>query len=366
MAGNNSMDHKKLYHYVLIGLFLGLLYLAFLVIRPYLTYLVLALILSYLLHPVYKHLARKFGRKELASILLILLVLVVIILPSVFLVNTLVKQSVSAYNTFTDLEVSNPEFIDNLLHQFGWDPDLALQRIAKEVKDFVVINAPNIIGGIASVSLGLFIMFFFMYYAFLDGDRWMQLLRENLPLEPEHRERLFNRMGSITSAVVYGQFLTAVIQGSLGGLMFLVFGIPNPIFWGVIMIILSFLPFLGTPLIWAPAGIIEIIQGNYVSGIGILVIGLIVVMNVDNIIRPYLISSRDKLNPVLVLLGVLGGLHLFGFIGILLGPLLLALLQTVIELFRERPPKHVEKKEPKKKSKLKKTLSSLLPTRYRT
>jgi len=331
------MDHRKVHHYVLIGLLLTLLYLAFLVIQPFFTYLILGLILVYLLFPVHKHLTARLGNKRWASVLLLLLVFVILVLPSGFIISKLVAQSVDAYNMFSRLQVNVPSIIENPASGYALNLDEIVQAIARNIKDYIVNQAPSILGSIADIVLGLFIMFFFMYFAFLNGENWIRMLRKNLPLETEHRERLFNRMGSITSAVVYGQFLTAVIQGGLGGLMFLVFGLSNPIFWGVIMIILSFLPVVGTPIVWLPAGIIELLNGHYIAGIGVLLIGSIIIMNVDNVVRPYLISSRDKLNSMLVLLGVLGGLKLFGFIGILLGPLLLALLQTVIELFREHP-----------------------------
>ncbi len=333
------MDRQRIYHYVLIGLLLALLYVAFLVVQPFLTYLILGFILTYLLHPVYRRLARKLGSDWWASLLMVLLILVVVILPSAWIVSKLVTQSVNAYNTFRALELDLPPTVESLLQPVLADPDLVLDRLAKNTKDFIVNQAPNILGSIADVILGLFIMFFFIFYAFLNGERWLHDLRRNLPMEKAHRERLFDRMGSITSAVVYGQFLTAVIQGSLGGLMFIIFGIPNPVFWGVIMIILSFLPLVGTPIIWVPVALLELLQGRVLAGVGILIVGSVVVMNVDNLVRPYLISSRDNLNPVLILIGVLGGLKLFGFIGILIGPLLLALLQTVIELFREKPRK---------------------------
>jgi predicted PurR-regulated permease PerM len=206
-------------------------------------------------------------------------------------------------------------------------------------------QVPDILSSLADVLLGLFIMFFLMYYAFIDGEKWVYLLKSGLPLEKEHKERLFEKLGSITSAVMHGQFLSAFIQGSLGGLMFFVFGVPNPIFWGAIMIILSFIPLMGTPIVWVPAAIIMLMQGYIWQGIGILIIGSTIVMNIDNIIKPYLIGSRAKISALIVVIGVFGGLKLFGFIGILIGPLLLALLQTVIDLFRERP------KESKKKIK---------------
>ncbi len=326
------MNRHQLAQYALGILFLVLLYLSYLLIQPFLTYIIFGLILVYLFFPVYKRFSPKLGARW-TSILILTFILIIFILPSGFIISKLVSESVNAYNTFNTLSIKEPKFLSHLTGIPNLDT--ILQQVAGKVKDFMVTGAPSIIGSVTSIALGLFIMFFLMYYAFIDGERWIASIRRSLPLKEGEKTRLFKRIGSITNAVMYGQFLTAVIQGSLGGLLFLIFGIPNPVFWGVIMIILSFIPFLGTPLIWVPAGVIALAKGQYLSGIGVLVLGTLVVMNIDNLLKPYLISSRDKLNPVLVLLGVLGGLKLFGFVGILLGPLVLALLQTVTELFRE-------------------------------
>lgn len=330
------MDHRRLFHYVLIGILLGLLYVAFLMVRPYLTYLILGMILTYLFHPVYRHLRQRTGRPRMASIIMIIFILLIIIIPSAFIITGLIDQSRNAYNQFRTMEIDYEALSElPVVKSLEIDAEESITQVAKHVRDYFVTSVPDILGSVAELLLGLFIMFFFLYYGFLDGERWLETAKRGLPLDQKHKDELFRDMGTITNAVVYGQFLTAVIQGTLGGLMFVAFGIPNPIFWGVIMIILSFIPFLGTPLVWAPIGLLQLARGEYLSGIGILIIGTVVVMNVDNVLKPYLISSRSKLNTLLILLGVFGGLQLFGFIGIVLGPLILALLQTVIGFFNE-------------------------------
>lgn len=321
----------------MVGFLLILLYLSFLIVKPFFTAIVLGLILTFILYPVYVRLERKLKRPRIASAIMIIVIFVLVIVPSSFIVTKLVTQSVNAYNTFRSLEFSMPASVQRFMEIAGVNLEQVFDQIAKTVKDYFVNSVPDILSSIAQMLLNLFVMFFVIYYAFINGRMWLKLLKEGLPLDADHKERLFKRMGSITSAVVYGQFLTAVIQGSLGGLMFLIFGIPNAIFWGIIMIIFSFIPFLGTPIIWLPAAIVELLHGHYFSGIGILLIGTIFVTNIDNILRPYLISTKDNLSPLLILIGVLGGLQLFGFVGILIGPLLLALLQTVIGFLKEHP-----------------------------
>ena len=127
----------------------------------------------------------------------------------------------------------------------------------------------------------------------------------------------------------------AVLQGILGGIGFFVVGIPNPVFWGFIMTILAFLPIVGTGLIWGPAGIILIAEGNIIWGIFLLVYGFFIVAGIDNIIRPRIISGKGKIHPIVALIGIIGGLKVFGFLGIIIGPLIAALFITMAEFFYE-------------------------------
>lgn len=183
--------------------------------------------------------------------------------------------------------------------------------------------------------VGLFIMFFVMYYGFRDGEGFIKRIRDLLPLEPALKESLFYEVRTITQAVLYGQVMTALIQGTLGGIGLLIFGISNWLFWGAIMIIMAFLPLLGTPLIWVPAAVSQILDGETARGVGLLIYGSTIVMNIDNVLRPRLMSGRTKVHPVLILLGVLGGLKIFGFIGMLVGPLILAVLVAFTKFYEQ-------------------------------
>ena len=203
------------------------------------------------------------------------------------------------------------------------------------MRSFLVRAAPDFLGSLTELVLGLFIMFFVMFYLFQGRRRSFDRFRELIPLAPNLKDKLIEEIKSVTWAVVYGQVMTALVQGTLGGVGFFIFGVPNPILWGFTMIILSFLPVVGTSIIWVPAGILLILSGETFRGIGLLLWGGILVMNVDNFLKPRLISGRSNIHPVTVLLGVLGGLKLFGFIGLVAGPLILALLIALIRFYEE-------------------------------
>jgi predicted PurR-regulated permease PerM len=333
------MERERVFYWVLIVLLLVLLYFSFLILQPYLTSVVVALVLAYLFHPIYRWFAKRMPH-AIAALLMIVLILLLIFLPAAYIVTKLVSESIAAYNSLsTVLLPRGAQLLDGVLAMAGVSSEQALQNVAAAVRDYSLGAAPVIISSVAATLLGLFVVFFLMYFAFIDGEAWVAAAKEAVPMMRAHKERLFERIGGVTHAVMYGQFLTALIQGAAGGLMFFVFGVPNPVFWGFIMVILSFIPLLGTPLVWLPAAIIELLKRHYVAGFGLLIVGGAIMMIVDNLLRPRLISGKAQLSTPLVLLGVLGGLQLFGLIGLILGPLILALLQTTLAFFHETTPK---------------------------
>jgi predicted PurR-regulated permease PerM len=151
-----------------------------------------------------------------------------------------------------------------------------------------------------------------------------------------------NRTRDVITAVLYGQLLIAVLQGLVGGLGFLIFGIENPVFWGFTMGVLSFIPLLGPPAVWLPAAIYLIYAGNLVSGIGLIIYGVVIVMNIDNFLKPKLIGGKSGMHPIVVLVGILGGITLFGFAGFIIGPIILALALLIIKFYNEDLKKELD------------------------
>jgi len=305
-------------------------------------YIVLAGILTYVLFPIYRYILHKTNHPSLSSGLSVVLALVVMILPAVYFVSELVDQVSGAYHTLqADWLQQIGDYLSGITNG-RVDFQAMLQSTLEQVRQSIVALAPNILGSLSELLLGLFIMFFVMFYGFREGQSFIAYLKKHLPLEKNLKDSLFDEMRTITQAVLYGQVLTAVIQGGLGGLALLAFGVPNALFWGAIMIITAFLPVLGTPIIWVPAGVGLILDGNATRGILLLILGATIIMNIDNFLRPRLVSSRTNVHPVLILIGVLGGLRVFGFIGMLIGPLILAILVALIKFYeqnymREKP-----------------------------
>jgi predicted PurR-regulated permease PerM len=303
------------------------------IMQPFLTYIVLAGILTYTLFPIYRFFNSRTRHPSISSAISIIIALVLMVLPSFFLVSELVRQVSGVYTNF---EMENIQRAGDYLSGLTGNRinfQEAIDAAMNQVRQSIVGLAPNILGSAGELVLGLFVMFFVMYYGFREGEGFLTRIRMLMPLDPALKESLFYELRTVTQAVLYGQVMTAVIQGSLGGLGLLAFGVANWLFWGAIMIITAFLPVLGTPIIWVPAAVSLILDGETARGVGLLIYGSTIVMNIDNFIRPKLVSGRTKVHPVLILIGVLGGLKIFGFIGMLVGPLVLALLVAFIKFY---------------------------------
>lgn len=338
------MQKQKLFQAILIIILIILLYLSFLIIKPFLTPILLSFVIAYLFYPVYSWLKSRLSkhfkglhaktRERLASVIMVTLIFLIIVVPSAFLITTLIQQTTSTYQLLQGMKIGNG--LNSILSHWGLTFSGVLEALGKNLQQYIVTSASNIISGVTSLFIDLSIFFFLLFFVFIEGKVWVTASLKSIPLKKEHKEGLFDQVQNVTHAILYGYFLTAVIQGLLGAVMLLIFRVPNALFWGVVMMILSFLPIVGTPIVWIPIALVELIKSNYIAGVGILVIGFLILINVDNFIRPKLIGKKAKLSTPLVFLGVLGGLALFGFIGIILGPLVLALLITTIDFFSPR------------------------------
>ena len=173
--------------------------------------------------------------------------------------------------------------------------------------------------------------FFALYYFLTDSKYFIQQTKKLLPLEKRQKQKIFNRISEITKAVIYGEFVVALIEGIIGALIFQIAGVNSPILWGVIIGITAIVPMVGAAIIWVPAAILLLIKGS-IPGAIILVVGGMVIAAIETFVKPMFIGG-EKIHPILVFIGFLGGVSLFGFIGIILGPLILALLTTMINMY---------------------------------
>ena len=327
-----------------IFLILSILVVAFfslLLIKPYFQYIISAMILSFIFFPMYKKINHKFTNQSVASGVMIVLILLMVIIPISYVVSQLVVQTMSVMNNMDPSQTLNTTMLDeftltisNIVGQeIIFDEFLA--EFSSAGKDFVLSSAPQIFGSLTSIFLGLFIMLFIMFYLFKDGETLVGFLLKLSPIKEENEHRLMEEFSKVTKGVIYGQIVIGIFQGTLAGIGYIAFGVPAPILLGFITLIASFLPFIGTGLIWAPICIFMIAGGNLWGGLLLAIYCMFIVSGIDNVIKPKLIGDKTGLHPVLVLLGVFGGLSMFGFIGFILGPMIIALMIILLKMYME-------------------------------
>lgn len=298
-------------------LFVLISYLIFLLIKPFISVLLGSVILSYAFYPLYKQIESRIKRPIISAAITTTVVFFIILVPLLFVLNIITVESISTYQIIKNYDFSKLTlFLDERFSQY-------IGEIVNKVLLFFVQATSKLVLSIPHIALNFFILFFFIFYFLKDNKSIANHLGNYFPFR--NKELFISRFDQLTKALIYGTLLIAVIQGILGGIAFLIFDVPSPILWGFAIAIASLIPFAGTALVWIPAAVSKLIQGDLVSGMGLLLFGVLIVSSADNILRPYLVSSRAKVHPAIVLLGVLGGLKLFGFIGIIIGPLFLAL-----------------------------------------
>jgi predicted PurR-regulated permease PerM len=230
----------------------------------------------------------------------------------------------------------------NLIKGLSEDPQTKyhFQESLKLITNWVIKKASDFLVSIPGILLNLFVMFFTLFYFLKDGPIFLRKVSNYLSMQKKKYAEIVKRLKEVTHAIIYGNMLVALIQGVLGAIGFLVFGISSPLFWGMAMAFLALIPYLGTGLIWGPAALIIFLDGIFQNsnllvykGVGLFFYGLIIVGGIDNLIKPRLIGAKAKVHPALIMIGILGGIFLMGPIGIVAGPLILSLTAIIIEIY---------------------------------
>ncbi|HJQ93552.1 MAG TPA: AI-2E family transporter, partial [Candidatus Thermoplasmatota archaeon] len=202
--------------------------------------------------------------------------------------------------------------------------------IQRELTEF----GTDLLEAVPEFFIGIAIILFVVYYALSDGDRFVAYLRRAAPIPGRQVDFLLSEARVGLRAVFFGQILMSVLQGVLCGIGWWISGLPSPVLWGAVMAIVALLPVVGTPMVWVPGGLYLLVQGETVAGVFLLLWGIVVVLVIlDTFLRPKIIGYGTDIHPILVLIGVLGGVAAFGFIGLFLGPLIVGILIAVLKVY---------------------------------
>jgi len=322
-------------------------YLAYQIMSPFLTAIAWAMVFSIVFYPVYAVIARYVRIKEVASVLTIAIILVMLIGPITYLSNILITEMRAVLERMTPERVEGiKQYFNNMRSSSLFErispyigdvgmpsQDLLMEGIKKAGKALIErMTITNIVSLLADFLFMIFTIFFLLR----DGPSFLSKARDFMPFSEREKDRLATQAKDMVVSTVYGGTIVAIIQGLLGGLAYYFLGINSPVMWGVAMSVMSFVPLVGTFSIWGTASAFFVLTGNPMKGAGLFVYGVLVISMVDNILRPLIIGTRTKMPTILILFSVLGGIKLFGMIGFVMGPLIMAVFLSVLYIFRHR------------------------------
>lgn len=298
--------------------------------------------------PLYDKLLKRLKSKGLTSVIFCFLIIILIIGPFAYLFAVLVNEAATAVakvnamyqsgqlDEYLSFEVPWITSIKQILSQYFDLSEVNLNNMVKQAADklggFLFNQTSWLVTNGTKFVFYFGLMIFTMYYFFKDGESLVSEIKKVMPLAKEQVELTFKHLREVIYATMYGGVVVALVQGVMGGAMFAIFGISSPVFWGAVMALLSIIPLVGAFIVYIPAGIILIISGSYVKGILVIAIGSVIISQVDNVLRPFLISGRTAMHPLLLFFSILGGIALFGLLGVVLGPLIAAVFVTLLKI----------------------------------
>lgn len=346
-------DYMK---YIFVITFVFVIYLAYIVVRPFVTALVTSAILAYIFYPIYELVSKKIKRKNIAALAVSIFIIILLAVPFFLMVGAVAKESQIIYIKTRQMFVTGDIFSMGCAPEtpgFGcslsnWIRDIIgklsvryhLERSIESVTGAVSRKASEFVLSLPTILLNIFVTFFTTFYLFKDGKLIIEKVKKLIPVKMHHQKQIMHQLDETAYAIIYGSLLVAAVQGAVGAIGYFIFGISSPIMWGMLTAIFALLPFVGTALVWVPLSLFAIVQGATagtpavtLNGVGLLLYGALIIASIDNILKPYVIGRRARIHPILVLIGVLGGLALFGFIGFILGPLILAIFANFLEIY---------------------------------
>ncbi|MEK7212024.1 MAG: AI-2E family transporter [Patescibacteria group bacterium] len=340
MTQNNNQQ-KYIQSFAFLAILAGTLVLAYFIFQPYLAIIILAGVLVIFFQPLYKKFLKFFnGRGSLAAFVVAVIALLALAIPLGLFVVVISNELVSTYKFFSAYNLSG--FIQSLQNWFGgvfgFDMQIAaidFDEYMRSIFEFLVKNILSFFSNVVDFIVKIVIFIMTLFYLFRDGSKIKKYIVQLSPMSDHYDEAIFDHLILSVKSIIGGKIVVSLVQGILAIIGFTIFGVPNPAMWGSMVAIVALIPMIGTSIIAIPTIIYLALSGQVGAAIGLTVWSAVVVGLVDNILGPKLISRDIKVNPLLILLSVFGGLALFGPLGFLFGPLILSLLFALLEIYQK-------------------------------
>lgn len=331
---------ERFQHLLFYGLVFLMGYLAYLVLQPFLASLAWAVVFALMFYGVHMELVPKFGRNR-AALATTLMAGVLIVAPAVTLLSVFAREVPQVVERVRTVTPTSPEQITRVWQvirgrspvDLPEDPTALLREGVQRALAFLAPRAGGVVADAFATLGSLFVMLFSLFFLLRDGDALGRQVRELLPLPDRERDRLMTETRDLVIASVGAGLVVAATQGTIGGVAFWLLGIGAPVIWGAVMALCALIPVVGAALVWVPAALWLLFAGEIVRGVILVLIGVFGISLADNILRPLLLAGRTSASGLVVFLGILGGAAAFGFIGLVLGPIILVTAASLLRVF---------------------------------
>jgi len=327
---------KKVSIFVSLGV---LAVLTILVLSPLLTAIITGLILSYIFYPAYKKIHKRVKEKNISALIIILFVLFLIFVPLWFLLPLAVKQIFDIYlylQNINLLEIIREIFPSLAQTEFSRDFAVALNTFLSSIASRIFSGFSSILLNLPSLLLKAVVVFFVFFFGMRDAELFINYFKSLSPFSKSLEKDLKQKFKNITSSVIYGFIIVGILQGILTGIGLFIFRMPNAILLTILAILGAIIPVLGAWVVWLPSSVYLIFSGHLFLGMGLALYGGLFVSWIDNVIRPYIVARKTKISSAVVLIGMIGGLIVFGILGLIIGPLILSYLLIFLDAYRKK------------------------------
>ncbi|HUQ30179.1 MAG TPA: AI-2E family transporter [Candidatus Paceibacterota bacterium] len=332
---------SSLQRFLFIGVLIGVSVLFIWVLMPFVMSVFWAVVLAIILYPIFLRLSARFKRPTLAALSTMLIALIIVGVPLYLIGTRTVIEGLDLYHRVTSGELSvstltEAPFVVTVLDTFGIVPSDVTAELTSFIQNAggTLATEALVVGkATANVFLKGGVMLYLLFFFLRDGAALVLYLQRIIPFGDERERILFKRFTSTTRAVIKGTLIVSLAQGFVGGVLFAIVGISNPILWGVLMAFCATIPAIGPFIVWLPAGLLLLATGSLWQALVVILGGIFIIGTVDNVIRPLLVGRDIEMPDALVLLAILGGVATFGIAGIIIGPVIGALFLSIWDLF---------------------------------
>lgn len=330
------MATKQTYNRFALALALSLGVITLWMMIPYIRSLFVGLIFGAICYPMHLWISKRIKWPRIAAMTTLAAFIAIILIPLVFIATSLAVQAndvVQSIPHTVDVDFIEREIVNLTGYEIGLRE--TINSLSTAIATSVLSFSKVFLTRSADFFIKLFVVLFLMYVIFIDGKDIVKNIKKYLPFHTKNQNQILKEMDEVVKAILIGQGAASVIQGIVGGITFALLGMSGAVFWGFMMVILAFLPAVGASLVWGPAVLILLIQGETVAAVILALVGVVIISNIENLLKPIMMKGYTQIHPFVLFIGIFAGLSAFGIIGLFIGPIIISAFLTVVEMCRK-------------------------------